>query len=416
MKKNEVLIPIIVVVVGLLCFGLSFVFKEKVNEVEKPGEKPSEKEEVLNYNTNLIKGVHTDYKGSNYLVSPYSIEIALNLLREGTNNSTLEELNKALPNREFKDLNSANVKISNATFINKQYESKVLKTFTDNMKNKYHAEEIIDQITPKLINDWANEKTDGMIKEVVDRIDDNFVYGVINAVALDLKFKYQFECINTTETDFNKIDGSTMKVPMMHQTYEGNIKYVTNDEYQSVSLPYVSEGEYNYEIVGILPKDIDSFINGLTDEKLNNIMKDSKVASSDTNLALALPQFSYEYKLEDNEFAKVLNILGIKEVFNKEKADFSRFMSKEDIEKIGNIYVSKAVHKTFIDLNEQGTRAAAVTYFGMDKNEMIIEQPKIVSITFDKPFVYMIRETGTKEILFFGIVYEPKTWTGPTCQ
>ena len=419
-KKNEVLIPIIVIVIGLLCFGLSFVFKDKIDDKGGNGgnnDGNNDTTYVGNYNSNLIKVVHEDKKGSNYLLSPYSIEIALDLLKEGANNDTLKELNKAVPERTFKDLNSTNVRISNATFINERYKGVVEKTFTDNLTNKYHAEAIVDNITPEIINGWAKEKTNGMIDKVVDQITPDFVFGVINAVALDLKFQYQFECNRTREVEFTKVDNTTMKVPMMNATYERNIKYVVNDEYSSIALPYKSEGEYNYELVAVLPKDLDGFINSLNDEKINNVMKDAKEANDKTNVYLSLPQFNYDFKLEDSDFIKVLNKLGINLAFDAVEADFSRFITRENMEKVNipNMSVTKAVHKTFIDLNEVGTKAAAVTYFGVDKNEAVLEQPEVVRINFDKPFVYMIRETGTNEILFFGIVYEPKEWKGSTC-
>ena len=81
-----------------------------------------------------------------------------------------------------------------------------------------------------------------------------------------------------------------------------------------------------------------------------------------------------------------------------------------------NVYVSKAVHKTYIDLNEKGTKAAAVTYFGMDKASSVAPTKKKVKIEFNKPFVYMIRDSKTKEILFFGVVRKPNEWKGSTCS
>ena len=82
---------------------------------------------------------------------------------------------------------------------------------------------------------------------------------------------------------------------------------------------------------------------------------------------------------------------------------------------IPNLYVGEAIHKTHIDLNEKGTKAAAVTYFGMYKATSVMKQPERVKVTFDKPFMYMIRDSKTKEILFFGTVYEPNKWNGSTC-
>ena len=83
-----------------------------------------------------------------------------------------------------------------------------------------------------------------------------------------------------------------------------------------------------------------------------------------------------------------------------------------------NVYVGEAIHKTHIDLNEKGTKAAAITYFGMFKNSAMIEEEKYdtIDIKFNKPFIYMIREINTKEILFFGTVYESNIWKGTTCE
>ena len=82
-----------------------------------------------------------------------------------------------------------------------------------------------------------------------------------------------------------------------------------------------------------------------------------------------------------------------------------------------NVYVGEAVHKTRIELNEKGTKAAAVTYFGMFKNAMEIENDyEEVDIKFNKPFIYLIREKNTSELLFFGTVFEPNKWEGMTCS
>ena len=83
-----------------------------------------------------------------------------------------------------------------------------------------------------------------------------------------------------------------------------------------------------------------------------------------------------------------------------------------------NVYVGEAIHKTHIELNEVGTKAAAITYFGMFKNSALIEpnEYETIDINFNKPFIYMIREASTKEILFFGTVYEPNIWKGSTCN
>ena len=128
----------------------------------------------------------------------------------------------------------------------------------------------------------------------------------------------------------------------------------------------------------------------------------------------------YEYKLE--EFADVLNEMGIEDAFSAQKADFSKIISKENVKKLAedaeNIYVSTAIHQTYIDLNEKGTKAAAVTFFGVNYATSAVdpERPVVKIVTFDKPFVYMIRDSKTKEVLFFGVVETPNKWEGSTCS
>jgi serpin B len=80
------------------------------------------------------------------------------------------------------------------------------------------------------------------------------------------------------------------------------------------------------------------------------------------------------------------------------------------------LYVSTAVHKTYIDLNEKGTKAAAVTYFGIESYNSMEPEKKQKEIKFNKPFIYMIRDKKTKEMLFFGVVEEPNKWKGQTCK
>ena len=97
-----------------------------------------------------------------------------------------------------------------------------------------------------------------------------------------------------------------------------------------------------------------------------------------------------------------------------------KIITRENIEKIHakNIYVATAIHKTYIDLNEVGTKAAAVTYFGIEKSNAALpeDEKKTINITFDKTFIYMIRDVKTKEMLFFGVVDAPNTWKGTTCS
>ena len=204
-------------------------------------------------------------------------------------------------------------------------------------------------------------------------------------------------------------------------------KYFEIDGAKGVVLKYFSydeNGEKLYEnpekgtqleFVGILPEgNAKDFVSSLTKEKLESIDKSYKDISN-KDFRLGLPRFKYEFKLED--FMEVLETMGIKDVFDPERADLTNMISRDGISKMDaeNIYVSTAIHQTYIDLNEKGTKAAAVTYFGVDKAGIAPMEREKIEVIFNKPFIYMIRDSKTKEILFFGVVETPNEWKGSTC-
>lgn len=417
MKDKKILICIIVILVGII--GIILVKTDIFEDSEEVIDDKPVENKGINYNSLLIKEVNKNNK-SNYLISPYSIEIALNLLKESTNNKTREEITNLIPNRKIEMINSDKVKVSNGAFIKNKFKNLVLSTFTNNLKNNYNADIIYDDFkTSDPINEWVNEKTDKMIPKLIDQIDPNFIFGVVNAVALDLEFKNQFECTNTYKTRFTKIDGLHMDVYMMSKQYDNSdATYVKKDNYEAISIPYKTDNDnhYTFEFIGIKVDNIDDFINDLDDNKLKNIMNDGIVASDDNNISVKIPKFSYNYELQTDKFSEVLKNLGIKELFS-DNPDFTNFISKENLDKNGlSIELSEAIHKTYIDFNEKGTKAAAVTGFLANYKSAINPSQKVYSIIFDKPFIYMIREINTNEILFFGTVYEPTIYNGNTCQ
>ena len=416
MNKKKV-ISIILIVLGLaLVVTAVTLFKDNDPEpINNDPNKPTESND--NYNSSLIKVVHKQNEKTNYLISPYSIEIALNMLKESTNNKTREEIVKVLPQRTIKYFDSDKVITSNGTFIKNKYKDIVIPAFTNNMKNNYKADIIFDDfVTADPINKWVNEKTKGMIPKLVNQIDPNFMFGVVNALALDLKYQDTFDCTYTSKERFTKDDGLHMDVYMMKKTYDNGATYVKKDNYEAISIPYEKDGNNNFELIAINPNDIDTFIKDLTDEKIKDLMKDGIDADNKNKIILKLPKFSYDYELQTKDFKKVLNELGIIDLFG-DTPDFTNFITKENLEKYDiQPELGEAIHKTYIDLNEEGTKAAAVTGFLAYSNSAAPMEVKYYKITFDKPFIYLIREKTSNELLFFGTVYEPTKWDGNTCQ
>ena len=409
MKK--VLIAIIALL--LIALGLLVLKKENRRIVPEEPEVPEAPHSQItgDFTSNIIKLTNRDNK-DNFLISPYSIKVALNMLKEGADGNTLAQINKVLANTKVANIDNPNIKIANAVFISNRVKDIVEESFVNTIKNNYQGEVLYDNFkTPKVINDWVNEHTNKMIPKLLDSMEPNFVAGLANAIAIDVKWAYQFDCPLTTKEEFTKKDNTTMNVQMMHHSYEtSDVSYFDNDKTLGVILPYTADT--NLEFVGFIPKgNIDNYLNSVTSTELANIGQDAISAGNKLHIELSLPRFKYDFDLKT--FRGILQEMGMTDAFIEGVADFSKIIPKDKDE----VSVSEAIHKTAIDLNEKGTKAAAVTYFGLKDSAAIIpEDFKTVKIELNKTFVYMIREKTTKEILFFGVVNTPNKWSGSTCE
>ena len=402
MYKKIIIGVIIIILLTILTYSVT---KVKNNEID-------DNNIVLNdndFNANFIKLVN---KEENYLVSPYSALIALHMLQDGSSGDTKEEIDKVIGNSVINNIAVKDkISVVNACFIKNSHKKEIKNTYTNHLKKKYAAEIIFDEFNnPKVINDWAKKNTNGMIEKIIDNLTPNFVMGLANAIALDVKWDSAFTCDNTYSEDFTKINKEVMKSSMMHQYYDypDSCEYLNNDEFEGIVIPYekMHDSDLSLEFIGLMPKKgINNYINDLTSEKLKKIKDGAIKVDNKLHISLALPRFGYEASLED--FIDILKNLGIKKAFDSALADFSEMSTIP-------LYVSDAVHKTKIELTESGTKAAAVTYFSLDEKSMLIEK-EVKKIVFNKPFIYMIRDSKTGEIIFFGSVYEPEKWSGSTC-
>ena len=404
MKKNL----LYMVVVLVLLSGCLFLINKQMDHIE---EKEKVKSNNTNFNLKILKEVNKNNK-SNYLISPYSIEIALSMVKDGSTGTTHKEIDAVIPKRSIRVLDAENrISLANALFIKNEYSKDIKKNFISDIKRKYDGEIIYDDFrTPDVINSWADEKTNHMIDKILDNISADFILGIANALAIDVEWNMPFECNNTTQETFISPSGK-MDIEGMHATFN-NAEYIMTDDVKGIILPYKTyknskNEDVNLEFVALLPnEDLNKYIDDLTDESLSNTINSKKSLSKNERVRLMLPRFEYDYEIE--KFIQILKNIGINKAFNP-GAEFNNIT---DIPS----YITTAIHKTHISLNEKGTKAAAVTFFALEKSTAMPIEKNYIDITFNKPFIYLIRDKDSSELLFIGTVYTPNKYQGSTCS
>lgn len=405
MKKRNYLIVIglILIFMALLIIAISQLLK---------GNRRYERTVIIenDFNLNVLKNT-SERNDDNFLVSPYSMEIALSMLRDGANGNTRNQINNVIGNNT-KTIDNKYVHSANGVFIKDEYKDVVENQYMKILNDNHKAEVLYDKFeTPAVINNWVNEKTEGMIPKILDDISKDFVLGLANAIAIDVEWDQPFDASATREAEFIKKDGKKMNVNMMHNEYksEDAAYYIKSDKAQGIVIPY--KEETNLEFIAIMPNsNIDEYIKELDKKEFEKLEESKKSSKRDLHIYLGLPKFSYTYDYE--EFMKMLKDFGIKDAFDDKSADFTGIISRDNMKKnnIDNLYVSTAIHKAYIDLNEKGTKAAAVTYFGIDKATAMREDYDVINISFNKPFLYMIRDKKNNVILFEGVVNTPSEY------
>lgn len=343
-------------------------------------------------NISLNKNNNFDYKflkqidsNDNSLVSPLSMAYLLSMIQSGAKGSTLNELNIALDNYDLQPMENIESKISmaNSMWINNRYKNDINSTFATALKINYHSEVLYDEfINADNINKWVSEKTYNMINELFpsDSVNSaDTIMALVNAIGINFKWDEEFDCNKTLMGNF--LDNN---VYMM----SSNEKYIESDYYTGFIKDYEKLSDNSqYEFIGLLPKkDIQDVINNLSNDVIKNSITESEAH-------IQIPRFKYEYNV--NNLKSILESLGIKDMFDKEKANFGGIAE--------DIYVSSIVQKTYIDFMESGTKAVAASGGAFDIKSAV-EENKVI---FNKPFVYLIRKKGSNNIYFIGTVNSP---------
>lgn len=349
---------------------------------------------------------NTEDEKPNVFVSPLSASLCLSMITNGASGNTLTEMQDVLgfPASSFSldDLNNYNQKlttalldldnttqlgIANSIWVKQGF--KVYDSFVNVNKQMYDAQvQELDFTSPTakdVINRWCAEQTNDCIKEVIKVIPANARMYLLNALYFKGIWASLFEKSATRQENFTNSDGTQQKVNMMNQTEMFN--YTKNSTFSIAELPYGNEA---FSMVILLPsggKTLDESLSELTSEN----WKEWNSNMAGKQLQVKLPRFRVEY---DKTLIDDMIAMGMKDAFDGNKADFSKMSAAE-------LYVGILQQFTYINVDEEGTEAAAVTVGGMLDSAGL---PVTIPFYVDSPFAFMIKEKSTGAILFMGKV------------
>lgn len=375
---------------------------EKLPDAEPINLRLAEKTETDNaFALDLFRTTYNFADEENVFVSPLSVSMALSMILNGARGATLEEMMYALRAHNYspddineynKDLREALINVDKSTSLTiansiwYRKDVSVKNDFISVNKNNYNAEiralDFSSSDAVKQINNWCAKQTNNKIPEILNTIPDDALAYLINAVYFKGIWASKFDKNRTTKEDFYTENNISMgKVNMMHQI--GSFDCYDDEYGRYLKLPY---GNNAFSMIIMLPNDnktVDDFVSSLDNERWNNAMD----YMSEKKIFLSFPRFktACEYKMRES----ILPEMGMITPFSPLSADFSGMFEN------ANAYISNVIHKTFVEVNEEGTEAAAIT----------VEESFAtggMSYTVNKPFVFAICENSTGVILFIG--------------
>jgi serine protease inhibitor len=358
----------------------------------------------------LFKEIAKDEENENIFVSPLSVSMALGMTYNGADGETKEAMEKTL---ELSDLTMEEINESYKNLINllTQLDPKVQfdiansiwsrnnltpeKKFLDLCSEYFYAQvtgmDFSKSDAADIINAWVDENTNGKIKEIVGKpIDPYTVMFLINAIYFKGAWTYQFDKNVTKDAPFFLEDDSWIICRMMEQ--KALHRYFSNEVFEVVDLPY---GDGSFSMTILLPqknKKVDDILTNMNQENFDLWI--SSLSFPEDSFNVYIPKFKLDYKIE---LKQVLGILGMSIAFSEE-ADFSK-MYKE-----GSVCIDEVLHKTFVEVNEEGTTAAAVTSVRMATTSLVFS-----GFRADRPFLFVIRENQSGTILFIGKIMNPSS-------
>lgn len=371
---------------------------------------------LFGFTSRLLQGTYPTNQQANVLVSPLSALFALALAGAGAAGDTLSQLGTAtgmdidslatylgacvrrISGEDLYDTQQKGdalaLKCANSIWLRSSDDLSVSEDYLAACKDSFDAQAFsapFDSTTAEDINSWVSSKTDGMIDQLVDRIAADDQLFLINALAFDDVWQEPYEESDVQGDTFATEKGDEQSVRMMHSH---ETAYLENSLAEGFLKPYEN---HNFAFVALLPKqdvrlaDLVASLDGTSLlDMITNPVPNIEVSAG-------LPKFSLDYQTTLND---QLVAMGVRDAFDPNLANFSRMATLKD----GNLAISAVLQKTFIDVNEAGTKAAAVTAIGEAGSTATPDEPEVREVILDRPFVYFIIDNMTLTPLFAGVL------------
>ena len=347
-------------------------------------------------------------RAGNVFISPYSVSTVLQMVSDGAAGTTKQEMESVLhlnglaaKNAAGKSLDQSivngqsNVTLNLANSIWFRQGVKLKPEFAADCANYFSAKTgAVDFTSPQsalIINKWAEENTQGRIKNIVPSpMDPRTRVILANAIYFKGRWADEFDKSATKARAFALADGTQMQVPMMQQL--GHFDYFQTPEFQAAQLPYAGGRLRMYLFLPVAASDIKKLLAGF-----NGTNWQSKILPQFRNHegTVSLPRFKMNFEIVLNQ---PLKALGVKRAFSPD-ADFSAMSAEK-------LFLSEVKQKSFVEVNEEGTEAAAVTTAPL-RVSAVVRTEELFVMTLDHPFFFVIGDEATRSILFMGIVSDP---------
>lgn len=404
MNKNSFLISLILLVIIQACndsnpepeLPVPVARELSVNETEIASS-------ANNFTFDLMTQIESDLPNKNYFISSFSISTALSMVMNGTSEATqeafiqtlgLEGISPEAINESYKSLveyiysrdPSVTLNVANSNWYSQEFT--IQSDFANTLETYYAAEifksDFTNGATLQAMNGWVETETNGKIKDIIETIKPDDVMFLINAIYFKANWTNKFDPDKTKNLPFTLSNNQSVDVPTMVSEVKHWIAYDNTLNAQVIEIPY---GNENYAFTIIMPdevSDIDGLISNIDVNSLHGVLEDTTTLVRD----LYLPKFQMDFKtdLKDLLIGMGMPIKGLDNLF----------------EETLPLEISQVIHQSFLEVNEEGSEAAAATVVGVELTSLP------ASTYVNQPFIFLIRDRKSGTILFSGKLMDPR--------